>query len=610
MNNLANNLSRIFKHTGDTDSLAEIVTMRREVMRMQPAGHPMRLSSLGNLGIALGDCFEHLGGSDIVAQVISVYREAVRICPIGHPGRPWVLDNLAGGLSLRSTYEGHSIPLLEAISLERQALQLLSGSHPQRARIMCNLADVLLASFHFSGDGSILAEALTLFREVVTVRRRGFLHDYDRTLEDLAAALAAKFDTDGDMGALSEAADLYREALLLRPMGDPRRFASFEGLAKVLWKMHSPSWPEVLSCYQEALQTCPVGYPARSRLLSGISRCFLDLRSPSFSISEGVSYLSKAYADTFSHIGVRLKSALLDLDYLEAAYGALTKEDHMRSEEDAQQVLNLYAQVIGLLPLAAHFGLDHSARLQALTGCDEVARNAAARAARLGCVTQAVEMLEQGRGVFWTQTLHLRTTAFDGIPHDACQELKRMLHLLDHGACRVETLEQSVEQRERELEKRRQLNEAAQALINNIRGYPGFHRFLLPPAFDALLDSFPEGYIVIVNASRLGHDALLLHRARGLATSLALRPFRADIDCAGLRSQLPRDMMALSSQKLETKIRAMRLDSGRVGNLEDILTLLWTHIGLPVIEAMGIHVGTSIAVTSTVDKRSLSGSSR
>jgi tetratricopeptide (TPR) repeat protein len=478
MGNLACDLHILAEHTGDMEMWAEVVSTRREVLRLRPPGHSLRRIALNNLGIALYNSFERLGGSDILAEATSTLREAMQLRPMGHPTRFSVLENLARALSYRSQYEGHLDSLLEAIKLKRMAVQLLSDSHPERARIVNSLADSLLVSFRNSGDREALVEAINLFREAVALRPpESLIHSY--ALNDLAEALEAKFDKDGQPEALSEAADLFRGSLDLRPAGHWRRFMSLEGLARVLCKIGSESWCEGLSTYQEALRVCPMGYPARARLLSGMSRCFLDPTSPFFSLSQGISCLSQAYAHTFTHISGRLKSAVTELQQLEVAYCAL-KGDHTEPHiSDNERILDLYAQVIGLLPLAANFGLYHSARLQALTGCDEIARSAASRAMLLGRLPQAVEMLEQGRGVFWTQTLHLRTTAFDGVPDDHCQELKRMLHLLDFGAYRVESQEYSAVQREQELETRRQLNDAVQALITKIRAYPGLDRFLL-----------------------------------------------------------------------------------------------------------------------------------
>jgi hypothetical protein len=594
MNNLAINLTRIVDHTGDMVMQAEAVNIHREVLQMRPPGHSLRYTSLSNLGNALFIRFERLGRSEHLAEAISVTREAVQICPVGHPQRSMVLNNLAYGLSLRANYEGHFESLPEAISCRRDVLQLLSDTHPERAQVVCNLAYSLLASFRVCGEDGALAEAISLLREGVTLSSSGAC-TRDDAMCNLAEALQAKFDKTGETEALSEALELHRDVLHLRPIGHRWRFLSLGRLARVLCRIGYESWPEALSRYQEALTLCPTGHAGRARLLSGMSTCFLDPRSPFFRLSDGVSCLSEAYADT-SLVNGRLKSSVSDLHQLEAADSARITGSHLDAHTRCdEQILNLYSQVIGLLPLAANFGLDHDARLQAVTGVDEITRNAAARAVLFGCVSQAVELLEQGRGVFWTQTLHLRAITFDGVPEHDCQELQSMLQVLNHGARRLESSGQSIGQREQELEERRVLNETVQALITKIRGYPGLGRFLLPPAFNALLGSLPDSFVVIVNTSKLGQHALLLHRPTGLARSLVLKQFDTDYDCAQLREQLPRDTVLMFGPSNEVEARAMQIKSGRKRpRFEDVLSLLWTSIVRPIFDVLGLNVSVAV----------------
>jgi tetratricopeptide (TPR) repeat protein len=590
LGNLASDYRMIFDHTGDMAMRAQMVSMSREVLEMCPSGHQWRGAALNNLGSALIKSFEYLGSSDLLAEAIMTLHEAMQLRPIGHPLRFSALDNMASALSYRSVFEGHSESMLEAINLRREALQLLNENHSEGTRIINNLTDAMLDSFRNSGDEKLLFEAISLLRQLVALHMPE-RHGHDTTLENLAKALELKVGQGSDDEALREAADLHHDTLRLRPTGHPRRFYSMEGLARVLCKTESCPWPEALSYYQQALEICPVGYPARARLLSGMSRCFLEIGSPFLDLAKGISCLSEAYSDTYSHVNGRLKLAIPDLQRVEAAYSASAEGPDSRTDsKDAERVLDLYAQIIGLLPLAANFGLHHNARLQALAGYDAIARDAAARAVLLDITPQAVEMLEQGRGVFWMQTLHLRTSAFHGVPERDGQELERMLRPLEHGARRVELQEQSTVQYERELEQRRQLNEAVQALITKIRGYPGLDRFLLPPAFDTLFSSLPDGFVVIMNASHLGHHALLLHRATGLATSLALKLSGTNFDSAKLRDQVPRDMASGSEHNFENDSRAMRIAGIKTRCFEDVLSVLWTSAVQPVLEELRLNV--------------------
>jgi tetratricopeptide (TPR) repeat protein len=587
LGNLAAALRRRFDDCGDVDLLEEAVRMHREDLRLCPVGHPRRDIALTNLSMALTASFEQQGSFEAVTEAIGLGREAVDLRPVGHPRRFLSLANLAESLRLRFIYQGFSVCLAEAMKLYREVLHTMPEAHPLRRLQMMNYGHILLLAYQEHGDSCLLSEAIVTLRQTLTLLPEG-VPFYDRALNNLAGALLASAEQSGDMSLLSEAATLHQEALKNRPPGHPQRITSLEGLADLYCRIEPVSWKEAHTLYCEALRICPQGYPVRAQLLSGIARCFLNVGSPFFDPVQGISHLSEAYADNLTHITRRLRAASSDMRNVEATYASVTRhmDEAARSRYDTL-VLKLYSQIIGILPLAANFGIDHKARLRAVVGTDRIARNAASRAVLEGRVSVAIETLEEGRGVFWTQTLHLRTTAFDRVPKDDREEFQRLLLLLDCATHGTETSELSAAQSERELGRRRHLNEQAQSLIAKIRGYPGLNRFLLPSAFDAVFASLPDGFVVIVNTSDVAHHALLLHRPTGLATSVGLDFPHTGFDSTSLKAKLPRD--GASTFDVDSS-RAMRLSSGETDSLDHVLRLLWTSIVWPVIDRLGLKV--------------------
>jgi tetratricopeptide (TPR) repeat protein len=587
LNNLASALKMRFHYCGDFDLLDEAVRMHREVLRLCPLGHSRRDMALHNLSATLMTSFEQQGSFETVTEAIALGREAVDLFSVGSPLRFLSLANLAKTLRLRFIYQGFSICLTEAMKLYREVLHIIPEAHPRRGRMMNNYGDILLLAFQEHGDSSLLSEAIAVLRETTSLLPKGDpLHDI--ALMTLAGALIASSEQSGDVSILSEAATLHQEALRLRPPGHPRRIESLDGLADLYCRMEPVCWKEVHALYCEALRICPQGYPVRTQLLSGMARCFLDAGSPFFDPVQGTSHLAEAYTDNFTRITQRLRAASSDMRNVEATYASVTRQmDEATRSRYETSVLELYSQIIGILPLAANFGIDHKARLRAVAGTDKIARNAASRAVSVGRVSMAIETLEEGRGVFWTQTLHLRTTSFDRVPEDDREKLQRLLLLLDRATHGTESSELSAAQRERELGRRRQLNEQAQSLIAKIRGYPGFNRFLLPSAFDAVFESLPDGFVVIVNISDVANHALLLHRPTGLATSVGLDFPHTGFDTTSLKAKLPRDGASTSNVDV---FRAMRLSNGEEDSLDHVLRLLWTSIVWPVIHRLGLSV--------------------
>jgi hypothetical protein len=588
LSNLSAALRARFRDCGDFNLLEEAVRINREVLLLSPLGHPRRDIALHNLSVNLTTSFEQQGSFEAVTEAIDLGREAVGLCPIGHPSHFLSVSNLAEFLRLRFIYQGFSVCLAEAIEIYHQILHTMPEAHPQRGRMMLNYGEILLLAFQEHGDSCLLSKAIVVLRETLTLLPEG-IQFHDIALYCLAGALLASSEQSGDMSLLSEAATLHQEALKLRSPGHPLRISSLDGLADLYCRIEPVSWKKAHALYCEALRICPQGYPVRAQLLSGIARCFMDAGSPFFDPVQGISHLSEAYADNLTHITRRLRTASTDMRNVEATYTSVTRymDEATRSRYDTL-VLELYSQIIGILPLAANFGIDHKARLRAVVGTDRIARNAASRAVLVGRVSVAIETLEEGRGVFWTQTLHLRTIAFNGVPRDDREELQRLLILLDRAAHGTETSNLSAAQRERELGSRRHLNEQAQSLIAKIRGYSGLNRFLLPSAFDAIFASLPDGFVVIVNASEVAHHALLLHRPTGLATSVGLNFPHTGFDSTSLKAKLPRD--GASTFDVDSS-RAMRLSSGETDSLDYVLGLLWTSIAWPVINRLSLKVG-------------------
>jgi tetratricopeptide (TPR) repeat protein len=597
MRGLCGALMKSFEEQSDTSLLLEATALAREALHSYSSEDPARRGAVNTLGVILTIGYERQGDLQILFEAISLSREVLQICEPGHKFRCDALHNLANVLSYRFAHQGLRESLEEAICLVREALHLAAETHPRRRGYMATLGELLLASFKAYGHPEVLDEAIHLSRAALHLRPPGHPRRH-RSLVTLAESLEANVDHGGSSESLPEVTTLYREALQNTTHGHWQRVEVVEKLARMLCRPECQAWREAHTLYHEALTMCPAGYPTRAQLLSGLSHCFLDRSSPFFDLSRGISLLADGYADSFSDVGQRVRSAVLDLRRVEVACRTVADDGDLASDKlhgasSAAEILQLYMQVIGLLPRAANFGLDHNARLRAVVGSDEITRNAAARAAILGRVTQAVELLEEGRGVFWSQSLHLRVAGLDNVPDAEGRELKRLLRLLEQDGRTTQIPKPTTIQRDRYLENRRQLNEAAEALITKMRSYPGLGRFLLPAAFESVFADLPEGFVVIVNASTLGHHALILSQSHKMTVKLDLKPSHMGFDSSTLRAQLPRD----GNQPEDAEpvgfdvTRAMRLKTGETkSSLDNVLAVLWTSIVQPVLSKLNLPV--------------------
>ena len=177
-----------------------------------------------------------------------------------------------------------------------------------------------------------------------------------------------------------------------------------------------------------------------------------------------------------------------------------------------------YQAAIELLPRVAMLGLDLQSRQRALTsGSDGLARNAAACAIRSGQYDRAVELLEEGRAVFWSQALQLRTPLTD--LRDAAPELEQKLTCislkLEQGSLRdvsrsLPYSPQRVLSIEKEATHFRHLNNEWLATLEEVRKLDGFRDFLYPSRLSTLQSASVNGPVVVLNISEPGCFALIL----------------------------------------------------------------------------------------------------
>jgi tetratricopeptide (TPR) repeat protein len=590
---------------GVSDTLAEATSLSREALALRPSGHPLRVTSLLTLASTLAAGFGRSGSADVFAEAVALYREALELCSPDYVARDKVLNSLAGALYTRYVQHGGLDNLSEAIALYREALELRQPGHRLRSASLNNLGNALSAKYIFSGDMTILDEVLILYREALKLNPLGHPSRH-RSLHNLATELLSLYMRDGDADSLAECIALSRDALELRATDHSLRHRTLGNLAEALIIRHSShvsgdqsQSPEALLLVREAMEICAPGHPDRSWLLYIMANCLLSLDNAVFDFSRGVAYISEGLSHGNSTVHGRLQGSVRALRALENAYPAAMRDcDAEMKGAYSDRVLALYAQAVQLLPLVANFGLRRAARLEAVEGLEELSRNGAARALALGRVPEAVEMLEEGRGVFWTQALRLRAPGIqlEDVAEADRAALQRTFEALDAGDPSLSGHELSPIQREQALEMRRKLNVEAEEIIARIRTHPKLQRFLMPATFDSLRESLPDGIVAVINASRLGHHVLLLWRAKGLATSLEVESSCGGFDSLDIETVLSRRLgVGEGSDDTSIESRAIGIARKRPeGHFESLLLTLWTDVVSPVIKKLGLKVSRGI----------------
>ncbi|KAG1741307.1 TPR-like protein [Suillus lakei] len=613
LNNLANELSTRFDHRGNDGDLDEAIALHREALALRPVGHAYRSTSLNNLAAQLSTCFHHRGNDGDLDEAIALQRQALALRPVGHTDRSISLNDLGNRLSTRFDHQGNDGDLDEAITLQREALALRTVGHTDRPMSLHNLANQLSTRFHHRGNDGDLNEAIALQREALALFPVGHT-GRSAALNNLGNQLFTHFDHRGNDGYLDEAIALQREALGWLPAGHTSRSISLDNLANQLCtrfdhRGNDRDLDEAIALQREALTLCPIGHTHRPMSLKSLAnhlstrfdllhngedldeardnlRCALTLlrQSDPHQLKVHVS-LASIYL-SFHHSGLDGTSPGEDTDsfnavmhHLKAAANVVSGNLLSRLRAGLHWVryasqyshgteLEAYATSMHLLDAYMSATASVSSRHSAMKDLPRtLAVDAATCALHSGDVRRAVELLEQGRTLIWTQMARLRTPldSLQTCGDHAVTLMKRfrdLSSLLQKPPASHADETPSIDVEAEETRYRRLVEDWNRA-VEEIRKLDGFSRFLLPPLFSDLQDVARDGPIIMLIASKSSCNAIIISHTQP-PTSIQL---------------------TTSLEKLQALVAKFQRTSEAV--LKNALTELWDNVVRPVVENLG-----------------------
>ena len=603
LNNLATDLSSRYKQLGALRDLDEAIVLSREALSLRPQGHPDRSMSLNNLAVHLSSRYKQLGALWDLDEAIVLDREALRLCPQGHPDRSMTLNNLAIYLSSRYKQLGAFWDLDEAIVLSREALSLRPQGHPDRSMSLNNLAADLSTRYDQLGALQDLDEAIVLSQEALSLFPQGH-PDRSTSLNNLANRLSTRYNQLGELRDLDEAIVLGREALSLRPQGHSNRSMSSNNLATCLFTRYEQlgalqDLDEAIDLARESLSLRPQGHPDRSSSLNNLAEylstrykqlgALRDLDEAIVLARESLILRPQGHPDrsgSLENLAGRLRSRLewsnqlQDEEELFSLYAQLPHVTQTVSSgdisaarawisvaEDFQHPTLLLAYETALRFLAHHLATlpslpQHLVIFKRLTS--SLAVNAFSACLYKRAPARAVELLEQGRGVFWSQLTRLHPPLEDLIStspagKELADEFTRLASLIRNAVNSP-----GADQHEQVCH----LNLEMQRVVTNIRDLPGLSRFLLPSLFSDLQRAASGGPVIIVNASEYTCDALVVLLDRDPVHI----PLQVTLE----------DVRDLSTELRTLSVCAMRVDMTR--GLAFFLRKLWDQIVFLIVD--------------------------
>jgi tetratricopeptide (TPR) repeat protein len=204
----------------------------------------------------------------------------------------------------------------------------------------------------------------------------------------------------------------------------------------------------------------------------------------------------------------------------------------------------------------------------------------------LGHLEQAIETLEKGRALLWSEMRHLRISIdqflkadpdlggrFAAVNRDL-EELTKSIppsHKISIDDVIADDL-RAGDKFGQLLRKQRGLLKEREELISQIKALPDFDRFLASPSFDTLRSAASSGPVIIINHSKRSDILILVHNS-----SPSLIPTPTDFYH---RANTLKDK--LLNSRVKDGLNSSKYDQA----LASVLTELYKLIGKPVIERL------------------------
>lgn len=668
--NLALALRRRHERTGDIGDLDESVAAARGALRLSPprsADHP---ACLDQLATALQIRCRLTGDPEDLDEALDAGRKALRRCPVRHPSRVMLLNNHARALRLRFERDGDAADLNEAIAAVRQGLHTVAPEDTATALLHLQLSILALLRNRLLADPVDVDTAVAAAAEAVAAATPG---DPNRGtyLNQLGIAHQERFSQRLDPADLDAAVHAGRRAVRATPRDHPLHATCRQNLGNTLltrwvWRLEYGDGGEPRERTGEALRRTAVDL---ADLDDGIEahRAALDAAvgvadRAMCSANLGTS-LRRRYEQTGDARDAREAEALLReavfagpaggpvygrhlsvLAELLSARHRLTGDRDSAAEaiavwqraarlpsagaadriaaatswgglaarlgDDWAQAVDGMAAAVDLLPLLAWRGLGRAQREELLADCAGLAQDAAAAALAAGRPEEAVELLERGRSVLWSQLLE-QNTELDALRAAApalAARLDQVRSALDApGSTGAAALPPAVPltgvpftgdsgagasapdvaQRPAWLEQHdaadRRMAPAHEwdALIDEVRGLPGFENFLRRPRLRELRSALP-GPVVLVNVSTLRCDALIV---TGSAVRVVPLP---GLTARDAHARVVRFLTALDEADRAVGAGGIAARMVREQTLLGTLEWLWEAVAAPVLEALGL----------------------
>ncbi|KIM85774.1 hypothetical protein PILCRDRAFT_776987 [Piloderma croceum F 1598] len=578
-----------FSNIADIDNA--IFTLECSLM-LTPYGHADKPGRLTNLGNSFSGHFEHSGDLIDVDKAISAHEQAVHLTPDGHANKPSHLNNLGNSFLSRFECSGD---LIDAISAHEHAVHLTPDGHANKPMYLSNLGNSFLSRFKHSGDLIHVDKAISVHEQAVHLTPDGHANK-PGCLNNLGSSFLRRFEGSGDLIDVDKAISAHKQAVHLTPDGHANKpgclnnlgnssLGHFQCLGDLI------DIDKAISAHEQAVHLTPDGHVDKPSCLCnlGISfSCHFEHSGDLVDVDKAISHFQSAAICSTGPLSVRFRAAL--------TWVHLASRVHTSSSSALQG----YSVVFDLLPQVAWLGQTILAWHRELSSMGNVASEAAATAISAGKYDTALEWLEQGRSIVWSQLLDLRTPVDaicekePGLADDLVRVSQALEHVGSHDASTQDLSPQlnqdlSIEQ---VAQGHRRLAEEWERLVKRARAILGFEDFLRPKKLGQLCSAANAGPVVVVNVHKQHCNALVLMPGLDEVMHIPLHGFSYEKGqelCQSLNRLLSNAGVHVQD------LRGPRLVATHQDrSFQHVLLILWSCIVKPVLDGLAFSVSSSL----------------
>ncbi|KAF6744540.1 CHAT domain-containing protein [Ephemerocybe angulata] len=467
------------------------------------------------------------------------------------------LNDLGNSFTCRFERTGELSDITEAIEAHKKSVELTPHGHADLPGRLSSRGRSFTRCFERTGKLSDIDDAISADTKSVELTPQGHA-DLPARLNNVGISLQSHFERTGELSDISDAISAQLKAVDLTPHG------------------HAD---------------------LPSRLINVATSFYTHFTSfgDSDNLGKSLSHFKAAAISTSGPPRVKLDAA--------KRWARRLIHHHPQSPE----VLLSFNTALSLIALIA--GLDQTVRgrYTQLKDISGLTLEAAAAACALDRPDKALEWLEQGRCLVWSQLNNLCTPLDDLRIHneDLAQDIGDVSKRLETaGSSRGQShIDMSLsEKMSLENEARAHLNLARKwdDLLKKVRAIPGFESFLMPSPCSTLMQHLPEsGPLIVININDRRCDALALLAGLDEPLHIPLPNFSAEkamkyrsalISELRVRNLRIREVNAISesirSEPMVRGIRSAPIGKHGEGPVHRVLRGLWEEVVKPILDAL------------------------